>query len=204
MPDPAHLPSLSPLAIPDGQLAYCACLPLAQPREHILAQLLAQTAWRNDRIVLFGKSHPQPRLSAWYGDADAVYRYSGLRLAPLAWTPLLLQLKNEVEAATGCSFNSVLLNYYRDQHDCMGMHSDDERELGPQPAIASLSFGHPRMFTLKHKVRGAAAPIKIALGDGSLLLMSGDTQKNWRHGIARTRRSCTARVNLTFRLIFPA
>src|SRR4051812_3971115 len=120
--------SLTQIAIEDGQLALLGQLALADSADAILARLIAETDWKAERIVLFGKQQLQPRLSAWHG--DKAYRYSGLTLAPLPFTALLLTLKEAVEAASGARFNSVLLNYYRDGHDSMGMHSDDEPELG--------------------------------------------------------------------------
>ena len=143
----------------------------------------------------------QPRLSAWHGDLS--YRYSGIRLEPQPWSPLLARLRRRIEAITGCRFNSVLLNLYRDGGDSMGMHSDDERELGARPAIASLSLGETRDFVMRHRHRKDLAGLKLPLPCGSLLLMRGDTQRHWRHGINRTRRDCGARLNLTFRRILP-
>jgi alkylated DNA repair dioxygenase AlkB len=122
-----------------------------------------------------------------------------MTLHPLPFTPLQLQLKQAVEQATGRHFNSVLLNYYRDERDSMGFHADDEKELGPEPAIASLSFGAPRTFILKH--RRLPRQLKLALGDGSLLLMAGALQSHWVHGINKERQPCGPRINLTFRKI---
>jgi alkylated DNA repair dioxygenase AlkB len=112
---------------------------------------------------------------------------------------LLAQLRTAVEAATGHRYNSVLLNYYRDGADSMGMHSDDEPELGPQPAIASLSYGATRTFVLRHK--GSKRTLKFELADGNLLLMAGSLQQHWLHGINKTAKQVGARLNLTFRYI---
>ena len=152
-------------------------------------------------MVLWGKTYLQPRLTAWHGDADARYVYSGLTLDPLPWTPRLLAIKASIERATDHCFNSVLLNYYRDERDSMGMHSDDEPELGDEPAIASFSLGHARDLVFKHKLDRDRKPVRIELGDGSLLLMRGPTQRNWRHGIVKVRRPLGPRLNLTFRHI---
>ncbi len=138
---------LTPIPIDDGELYFLERLPLAGA--DILQRLIAETAWRADAITLWGKRHLQPRLTAWHGTAR--YRYSGMTLDPLPFTPLQLEIRHAVEMASGRPFNSVLLNYYRDQNDSMGFHSDDESELGQNPAIASLSFGDPRTFILKHK-----------------------------------------------------
>ena len=186
-----------PIPIDDAELAWLAQLPLAYSNEEVFARLLAQTRWRAETVVVFGKRHLQPRLTAWCGDAS--YTYSGLRLAPLPWTPLLLHIRAAVEAACGRRFNSVLLNLYRNERDSMGMHSDDEPELGPAPVIASVSFGTTRTLILRHKRNKHT--LRLPLSDGSLLLMSGATQKNWLHGINKSARPLGARINLTFRYI---
>ena len=188
------------LELPDADLTLWPNVDLGTPGSELIRTLIDTIPWRQERIKLFGKSHLQPRLIAWYGDAS--YRYSGLTLQPLGWTPELLDLKNRVESLTGHRYNSVLLNYYRDQNDSMGLHSDDEPELGAQPAIASLSLGAERVLSLKHKSRKDLKTCKLPLADGSLLLMRGDTQRYWRHGIGKSRRPHGARVNLTFRLIY--
>lgn len=189
--------ALTPIAVRDGRLAFLRQLPLALPNAVVLERLIAETDWRSDTITLWGKQFLQPRLTAWYG--TAAYRYSGLTLAPQPFTALQQQIRAAVEAATGCTFNSVLLNYYRDGRDSMGMHSDDEAALGSDPAIASVSFGGARTFILKHKA--SAERIRFALTDGSLLLMAGSLQQHWTHGINKTARAVAGRVNLTFRTI---
>jgi alkylated DNA repair dioxygenase AlkB len=144
--------TLTPIPIKDGELAFLPRLPLPLSNDEILARLIAETEWREETIVVYGKRHLQPRLTAWYGDAG--YTYSGLRLAPLPFTPLLSTMHAAVEQVTQRHFNSVLLNYYRNEHDSVGMHADDEPELGPEPAIASLSFGATRRFVLRHRRSG--------------------------------------------------
>ena len=134
-----------------------------------------------------------------YGDEGVSYTYSGLTLPTMRWTPLLQRIKDDLEQATGHRFNSVLLNYYRDQNDSMGWHSDDEAALGPQPVIALLSFGATREFKLKHKTRADLKPVRLDLTDGSLLLMAGLTQRCWKHAVDKTRTTIGARINLTFR-----
>ena len=188
---------LMPIPLEDGELAWLAQLPLPWPNAEVMARLLHETDWREETIVVYGKRHLQPRLSAWYG--DAAYSYSSLRLDPTPLTPLLESLRTAVQDATGHSFNSVLLNYYRNERDSMGMHSDDEPELGPEPVIASLSFGAARTFILKHKHNKKT--VRIELTDGSLLLMSGATQQNWLHGVNKVTRMLHSRINLTFRKI---
>jgi alkylated DNA repair dioxygenase AlkB len=169
-----------------------------------LRELIEQIPWRAETINLFGKEYQQPRLAAWFGDPDARYTYSGLSLNPLPWTDLLSRLRARVEALAGAPFNSVLLNYYRDQRDSMGMHSDDEPELGSNPIIASVSLGEQRTFVMKHKFRKELKPVHLPLDHGSLLLMKGATQHHWKHGVNKVTHPCGPRVNLTFRRIFAA
>jgi len=188
---------LQPIPIEDGELALLPQIPLPMSNAEVFARLLDETAWRQESVVVYGKRHPQPRLTAWHGEAG--YTYSGLHLAPLPMTPLLAQLRSAVEAATGHRYNSVLLNYYRDGADSMGMHSDDEPELGQHPAIASLSYGATRSFVLRHKRTGRT--LKFDLADGNLLLMAGALQQNWLHGINKTAKPTGPRLNLTFRYI---
>jgi len=194
-PDCQHLP------ITDGELRLWQQVDLGQDYAQLLAHLVAESAWRQEEITVYGKAYQQPRLSAWYGDLG--YSYSGIRLEPEPWTATLQALRQRVEMLVGQDFNSVLLNYYRDHNDRMGMHSDDEKELGPQPVIASLSLGEARNFLLRHKTRKDLPTIKLPLPAGSLLLMSGDLQRHWRHGINAQRPACGARINLTFRRIIP-
>ncbi len=191
------------IAMPGAQVDYRPAMELSPSADECLARLIDDTPWRQDPITLFGKTVMQPRLHAWYGDKDAHYQYSGLALAPLAWTPLLLSIKAQVEAACEHTFNSVLLNYYRDHRDSMGMHADDEPELGPEPVIASLSLGEQRPLRFKHRHNRSIESVKLPLAHGSLLVMAGETQRNWHHGMAKQARPCGPRVNLTFRKILP-
>jgi len=194
----AALPELLRIPVEDGELAFMSQLPLPWPNGEVLQRLLDETEWKAETIFLFGREVLQPRLSAWYGEKS--YTYSGRRFDPLPFTPLQLAIRHAVEEATGKRFNSVLLNYYRDGNDSMGFHSDDERELGREPAIASVTFGDTRTFILKHKQQPKT--LKLDLTDGSLLLMSGKLQNCWRHGINKERTPRGPRVNLTFRHIF--
>ena len=188
---------LTPIPLVDGELAMLTQLALPFGNDEVLERLIAETSWKAESITLWGKQHLQPRLTAWHGEAR--YTYSGLTLDPLPFTPLQLAIKAAVEAASGYRFNSVLLNYYRSGRDSMGMHSDDEPELGPRPVIASVSFGETRSFILKHK--RSKETVKLDLPSGSLLVMSGDTQRNWLHGINKSTRAIHPRVNLTFRIV---
>jgi alkylated DNA repair dioxygenase AlkB len=160
--------------------------------------------WSQRTITLFGRRVMQPRLIAWYGDPEAVYRYSGLKLEPLLWHPLLLELKARIENLTGGRFNSVLANAYRNGRDSMGWHSDDENELGLRPLIASLTLGAPRRFLLRLKSRPKgvrSATTALSLEHGSLLLMKGDSQQCYQHALPRTRRPVGLRINLTYRQV---
>jgi alkylated DNA repair dioxygenase AlkB len=163
-------------------------------------RLHAEIPWQRHRLRLFGREVDAPRLSSWIGDADAVYTYSGTRFVPQAWTAGCAELRDRVAQLCAANFNSVLGNLYRDGRDSMGWHSDDEAELGPEPLIASLSFGAVRRFSLRHR-RDATRRLAIDLPSGSVLLMAGATQRNYRHGLAKTARPVGARLNLTFRAI---
>lgn len=165
--------------------------------------LVAETAWRQESVRVFGKLYPQPRLVAWHGDANAIYTYAGLRLEPKPWTPRLSMLREIATKMCDADFNSVLLNYYRDGRDSMGLHSDDESELGPNPIIASFTFGSRRQLLFQHKHDNKLARIRLMLPSGSLLIMRGKTQQEWKHGIEKTRKPCGRRVNLTYRFIMP-
>ena len=170
--------------------------------EAMLRKLIEDVKWRQESIRIYGKVMPQPRLIAWYGDPGKKYDYSGISLTPLPWSDLLREIKRRVEDCTDQRFNSVFLNLYRNHNDSMGFHSDDERELGLEPAIASVTFGATRVFVMKHKKDAELAPVKIPLEAGSVLLMKGATQRFWKHGILKQTRPCGPRVNLTFRTIF--
>ncbi len=166
--------------------------------------LFAEITWQVQHLRLFGRTIESPRRACWIGDADAVYTYSRTRFEPQPWTPTTAILRDELAACTGVRFNSVLANLYRDGHDAMGWHSDDEPELGPEPLIASLSFGATRRFRLRHRHDRDAPALTLDLGHGSLLLMAGTTQRNYRHALPRSTRVTGARINLTFRRIVAA
>ena len=189
------------LPIPDADIWFLPALTLPQSPESIKQALISETAWMTKPITLWGKTYLQPRLIAWVGDPDRSYTYSGSKMVPMPWTPLLTTLREAVQSASGAHFNSVLLNYYRNERDSMGYHSDDEKELGPDPVIASLSLGQPRIFVLKHRTDSSLKPVRIKLPSGSLLIMQGATQRHWKHGIDKESRPCGSRLNLTFRRI---
>ena len=188
------------LPMVDSELLFWPQTDLGQDYDRLLNTLICESQWRQEEITVYGKAYRQPRLSAWYGELG--YSYSGIRLEPEPWTPTLLNIRQRVQNLAKQDFNSVLLNYYRDQNDKMGMHSDDENELGQQPVIASLSLGETRTLLFRHKTRKDLT-IKLPLPSGSLLVMRGDTQQHWRHGISAERLHCGARINLTFRTVIP-
>lgn len=195
--------ALLPVHVPAAELLFDADFLSEPAAEALLTQLTASVPWRHEPIHLFGKEVLQPRLTAWYGDAGATYRYSGLTLEPLPWLPALHALRQQVEAATSSRFNSVLLNLYRTGQDSMGYHADDEPELGPEPVIASVTLGATRTFRLRPRpvLQPVPAAFSLALTAGSLLLMRGPTQRNWLHALPKTARPVGPRLNLTFRLV---
>ncbi len=193
--------SLEHIPIKEAEVYYLRHLPLARAPHIVMGQLIDEVPWRAENIVVWGRIYAQPRLIAWYGDVGKNYTYSGIYLEALPWTEALLDIKKRVEAVARTDFNSVLLNYYRDHRDSMGLHSDDEPELGERPILASLSLGEERTFVLKHKREKSLKPVRLKLASGSLLLMKGDTQRCWKHGIGKETGPCGPRVNLTFRRI---
>lgn len=222
---PALAGQLQSIDLIDGQLYMLPRWLGSELASYLLAQLSAELAWQQSEIKLYGKRRKIPRLNAWYGDANAHYQYSGLPLAPLAWTAGLSELRQALDAtvlqlagllgdslgsATAGSagllhyrpghFNSVLANLYRDERDSVAWHSDDEPELGRRPLIASVSLGQARYFSLKHKSL-AGERHRLLLPPGSLLIMSGATQQHWRHAVLKQAAAAGPRLNLTFRRV---
>ena len=172
----------------------------------LFAELLHAVAWENHRIRLFGRELDSPRLSCWIGDPGAAYTYSRTRFEPRPWPAALAALRGRIEQACAARFNSVLANLYRDGHDAMGWHSDDEPELGVRPVIASLSLGAERRFRFRRRrARGEPArpgdTVALPLPHGSLQRMAGATQRLYRHDLPRMRGLDAPRINLTFRCI---
>jgi alkylated DNA repair dioxygenase AlkB len=166
-----------------------------------LTQLIDEVQWRQDTMGTPGGRVALPRLTAWQGEPDAVYVYSGIRNMPQPWTPAVAELKAAAEAISGVRFNSVLLNRYRSGTDSMGWHADREPELGIQPVIASVSLGAARTFDLRHNKTGVVQ--SFSLKGGSLLVMKGNTQAEWRHRVPKEPRVAGERINLTFRWVTP-
>jgi alkylated DNA repair dioxygenase AlkB len=174
----------------------------ASAATELFVGLRDEVPWRQEQIRIHGREFMQPRLVAWFGDPEASYTYSGLKLSPEPWPARLAALRGLVERDAEAPFNSVLCNLYRDGNDSMGMHADDERELGPNPVIASVSLGATRRFALRHGKKPGER-LDLDLSGGSLLVMSGTTQHFWRHGVPKQRAIAESRINLTFRRIFP-
>jgi alkylated DNA repair dioxygenase AlkB len=171
-----------------------------------LQQLLTGLCWQQDTIRVFGREHSIPRQHQWYADTGVSYRWSGIEMQPLQWIEPLSLIRNHLQLQTGHPFNSVLANLYRDGNDSMGWHSDDEPELGRQPTIASISLGAERHFQLRRRKKtesksNAGPSTNRLLPHGSLLLMSGNSQRDWQHALPKRRRVSKPRVNLTFRLV---
>jgi alkylated DNA repair dioxygenase AlkB len=183
----------------DGTVTYEPGFLDAEAADRVYAALAEEAAWKQESIVMFGRRVPLPRLTAWHGEPEAVYGYSGLRNVPQPWTPQLSALRERLADRLGVRFNSVLLNWYRGGGDAMGWHADDEPELGREPSIASLSLGATRTFELEH--RTDRERIAVPLEHGSLLVMAGQTQHRWRHRVPKQRRVEGGRINLTFRTV---
>lgn len=190
------------IEIPGGDLRFQSEFLPQHDADVLFAELLQQTDWQENEVFVWGKWHKQPRLIAWHGDSGATYSYSGSRMVPKPWTPTLLVVRKQVEAASESPFNSVLLNLYRTGEDRMGWHSDNEPELGSHPVIGSLSLGATRDLLFKHRTDKSLGTRKIPLSHGSLLIMAGATQQNWVHAINK-ESAAGKRINLTFRCVHP-
>ncbi|MBP7370688.1 MAG: alpha-ketoglutarate-dependent dioxygenase AlkB [Arenimonas sp.] len=195
-----HQTGLHTLPVQGAALSYDHQFISADQADALLEQLIAQVPWQQAELKIYGRHVLTQRLTCWMGDKGASYVYSNTRFEPLPWISPVLEIKQRIESATGHRFNSVLLNYYRNGQDAMGWHCDDENELGMQPTIASLSLGAERRFLLRRKDKTEKS-LAIELSHGSLLLMQGDTQKNYLHALPRTAKQIPARINLTFRKI---
>ena len=184
----------------DGAVNYYGKLFSVQEADYYFNSLFKKIAWRNDEAVIYGKLIITKRKVAWYGDKDFSYTYSNTTKTALPWTKELLELKTIVELKTGETFNSCLLNLYHNGDEGMAWHSDAEKDLKKNGAIASLSFGAERKFSFKHK-QDKAIVVSLTLEHGSLLIMKGSTQANWLHRLPPAKKVSKPRVNLTFRTI---
>ena len=204
--DPSRLAALrDEHGVELGEGAWIAHLPgLLVDHVASMERVLAEVPLAPERLVIFGKPVETPRLVSFHGEPHARYGYSGRVFEPRAWTPVLASVRETLAAQTGARFDCVLVNHYRDGKDAMGWHSDDEPELGPDAPgdvlIASVSLGAPRRFVLRHR-RRTKERHELWLGEGSLLVMGGATQRRFQHSVPRTAAEVGARTNLTFRLI---
>ena len=181
----------------DGKAIYYGKIIRPDEANKYLNSLQEEIAWEHDEVNIFGKHIVTKRKVAWYGDNNFAYTYSNATKVALPWSKLLKHLKEKVEKVAGATFNSCLLNLYHNGDEGMGWHSDNEKELGNDPIIASVSFGAERKFALKHKETNQTCT--IILEHGSLLVMKEGSQKNWWHRLPPTKKIKKPRVNLTFR-----
>lgn len=188
------------LNLPDSEIFYFPHFLTAETANSYFKDFKETVPWQQDDIKVFGKVYAQPRLTALFGDNDKPYTYSGITMQPSSFTPGLLSLKHQIETMANIEFTSCLLNLYRNGKDSNGWHADNEKELGRNPVVASVSLGQERYFHLKHRTKKDLKQ-KILLAHGSLLLMRGETQHHWLHQIAKTAKPVGARINLTFRVI---
>lgn len=181
----------------DGTVAYYGNTMPAKDARYYFEKLFQSIEWKNDEVVIFGKHFITKRKVAWYGDLNFLYSYSNTTKQALSWTKELLELKKIVEELSGCPFNSCLLNLYHNGEEGMTWHSDDEKSLSKNTAIASVSLGAERKFSFRHKK--TKETISLLLEKGSLLVMKDDTQTNWLHCLPKSTKVTDARINLTFR-----
>ncbi|HOZ73684.1 MAG TPA: alpha-ketoglutarate-dependent dioxygenase AlkB [Flavobacterium sp.] len=186
--------------VPDADIRYFPGFFDAESATAMFDELMRTIPWQQDDITVFGKTHPQPRLTALFGNDGKPYSYSNLTMQPHPWILLLQKIRYKIAEVCDTDFTSVLLNLYRDGKDSNGWHADNEKELGQNPVIASLSFGAARSFQLKHNTNNSQR-LNLTLEHGSLLLMQGTTQHCWKHQIPKTAKPVGPRINLTFRVI---
>ncbi len=181
----------------DGEVLLCGTILEQDEANRYFNLLLNEVPWRNDEAVIYGRHIVTKRKVAWYGDNTFSYTYSNTTRHALPWTPVLLELKDIAEKHSGTRFNSCLLNLYHSGEEGMSWHSDDEKELGKNTVIASLSLGAARKFSFKHKITKEKAD--VVLGNGTLIIMKGTTQTHWVHSLPKSLKVKSARINLTFR-----
>jgi alkylated DNA repair dioxygenase AlkB len=191
---------LLPPNIPDAEIYYIENFIPKNEADYYFNEIKENTPWKQDFITVFGKTYPQPRLTCLYASNLKPYTYSNITMKPLLFTKELLNIKKKIEQNCDENFTTCLLNLYRDGNDSNGWHADNEKELGTNPVIASVSLGANRWFHLKHRYQKELR-YKVELKHGSLFLMSGKTQHYWLHQIPKTKREVAPRINLTFRVI---
>ena len=183
----------------DGVVNYYGKVLNHEKAQHYFDKLMNTIEWKNDEVIIFGKHIITKRKAAWYGNSNYTYTYSQTTKQAISWTKELLALKQLVEEITKTQFNSCLLNLYHSGEEGLSWHSDDEKELGKNSTIASLSLGAVRKFSFKHKL--TKQPLSIILENGSLLVMKDSTQTNWLHSLPKSKKVTKPRINLTFRTI---
>ncbi len=188
------------LNLPDAEVSYYPNFLTFERANYLFNTLLKETNWQQDDISVFGKTYPQPRLTHLFANNNKPYSYSNITMYPSVFPEELAITKVQIEELLKLQFSTCLANLYRTGQDSNGWHADNEKELGTNPIIASLSLGASRWFHLKHK-SDKSLKTKIELTHGSLLVMAGETQHHWLHQIPKTKKQLTERVNLTFRII---
>lgn len=188
-----------PIKIQNGEYIYVPSFFNTTKADNYFKKLKSEIDWKQEEMIMYGKSLKFPRLTAWYGDNDKPYSFSGITLNPKPWTNDLIDIKRKIETKCNVIFNSVLLNLYRNGKDSISWHTDAEKELGTNPVIASVNFGEARTFQLRHQT--TKQKIEIELSHGSLLIMQGELQHYWQHQVPKTSKEIGQRINLTFRVI---
>lgn len=183
----------------DGIAEYYGPILAVPEADAFFSALMQEIDWQHDRVKLYGKEIVTRREVAWHGDRAFQYTYSQNTKTALPWTPSLSALKAEVEGISGQSYNCCLLNLYHSGEEGMAWHADDEKELQPEGAIASVSLGPERRFVFRHKNDKEKCEVRLA--HGSLLVMRGTTQTHWEHSLPVMKRVLEPRINLTFRKI---
>lgn len=187
----------------DGELFYYPSFFTREKCDIYFDALMHSIPWKHDEVMMFGKKIITKRKVAWYGDEGCSYTYSKILRMPISWNETLLEIKNQVEEKANASFNSCLLNLYHDGNESMAYHADDEPMLEQNGAIASVSFGAERRFLFRHNryQENKIPVVETVLSNGSLLLMQGEIQSNWKHALPASKKITTPRINLTFRKI---
>ena len=192
-------PTRQTFALGDSEIQYVANAFTAREADRLFQSLLDVIPWRTATLTIAGQKRPLPRLQCWMADQGRSYSYSGLKLSPHPWNPDVLRIKARLEQLCEHSFNSVLLNYYRDGSDSVSWHADDETELGPNPIVASVSLGAQRTLEFKPKFNLTTPKKQIVLGSGSILIMGKTIQNNWLHQLPKISGNIEPRISLTFR-----
>lgn len=187
------------IKIANGEFVYIPGFFNRQLASRYLAMLQENILWKQEKMNMYGRQVDFPRLTSWYGDTGKPYSFSGIKLTPHPWTAELIEIKQQVDTFCSISFNSVLLNLYRNGNDSISWHSDAEKELGINPIIASVNFGGARIFQMRHNT--THEKISLTLEHGSLLVMKGELQHHWKHQVPKTKIEVAPRINLTFRVI---